>query len=137
MDFCGISILQFVSHPPAVMGFDFIVIVPLLPSHCGFSFCLWIWGIFFGEFQCLPVEDCSAVSCDSSALTRGSESTSFYFTILNKSVTGVFPHNVQCLQKPIWTFCDLFNQSSVSPSDFSQDFAIISNAIIDKSINHR
>ena len=23
---------------PAVMGFDFIVIVPLPPSHCGFSF---------------------------------------------------------------------------------------------------
>ena len=30
-------------------------------------------GIFFGEFQCLPVDDYSAVSCDSSALTRGSE----------------------------------------------------------------
>ena len=38
VDFCGISVLQFVSHPPAVMGFDFIVIAPLLPSHCGFSF---------------------------------------------------------------------------------------------------
>ena len=37
VDFCGIIVLQFVSHP-AVMGFDFIVIVPLLPSHCGFSF---------------------------------------------------------------------------------------------------
>ena len=24
-----------------------------------------MWGIFFGEFQCLPVDDCSAVSCDS------------------------------------------------------------------------
>ena len=23
--------------------------------------CLWMWGIFFGEFQCLPVDDCSAV----------------------------------------------------------------------------
>ena len=51
MDFCGISVRQSVSHPPTsygiwfycdcappVMGFDFIVIVPLLPSHCGFSF---------------------------------------------------------------------------------------------------
>ena len=44
-----------------------------------------MWGIFFGEFQCLPVNDCSAVSCDSSALARGSESTSFYSTILNQS----------------------------------------------------
>ena len=29
-------------------------------------------GYIFGEFQCLPVNDCSAVSCDSDALTRGS-----------------------------------------------------------------
>ena len=38
VDFCGISVLQYVSHPPAVMGFHFIVIAPLLLSHCGFSF---------------------------------------------------------------------------------------------------
>ena len=39
VDFCGISVLQFVSHPPpVVMGFDFIVITPLLLSHCSFSF---------------------------------------------------------------------------------------------------
>ena len=47
--------------------------------------CLWMWGIVFGEFQCLPVDDCSAVSCDSSALARGSECTSFYSAILNQS----------------------------------------------------
>ena len=40
-------------------------------------------GYFFGGFQCLPVDDCSAVSCDSSAVTRGSKCTSFYSTILN------------------------------------------------------
>ena len=114
MDFCGISVLQFVSHHPAVMGFDFIVIVPLLLSQCGFSFvfgcgvsflvsssvslsitvqqsvviqvfslwlllCVWMWGIFFSEFQCPPVSDCSAVSCDSGVLTRGSEPRCSYF----------------------------------------------------------
>ena len=42
-------------------------------------------GYFFGEFQCLPVNDCSVVSCDSSALARGSKCTSFYSTILNQS----------------------------------------------------
>ena len=31
-----------------------------------------MWGSFFGEFQCLPVDDCSAVSSDSGALARGS-----------------------------------------------------------------
>ena len=44
-----------------------------------------MWGIFFGEFQCLPVNDCSAVSCDSGVLTIGSESTSFYSAIWNQS----------------------------------------------------
>ena len=40
-------------------------------------------GHLFGEFQCLLVDDCSAVSCDSGALARGSERTSFYSAILN------------------------------------------------------
>ena len=47
--------------------------------------CLWMWGILLGEFQCLPVNDHSAVSCDSGALARGSESMSFYSAILNQS----------------------------------------------------
>ena len=47
--------------------------------------CLWMWGIFLGEFQCLPVDDCPAVSCDSGALVRGSEHTSFHSATLNQS----------------------------------------------------
>ena len=39
---------------------------------------------FFGEFQCLPVDGCSAVSCDYGALARGSDHTFFYSTILNQ-----------------------------------------------------
>ena len=41
-----------------------------------------MWGFFFGEFQCLPLDDCPAASRDSGVLARGSESTSFYSTIL-------------------------------------------------------
>ena len=48
-----------------------------------------MWGIFFGEVQYLPVDDCSAVICDFGALTRGSEHTSFYSTILNQSALDV------------------------------------------------
>ena len=55
--------------------------------------CIWTWGIFFDEFQCLPVDDCPAVSCDSGVLTRGSESTSFCSTI---SVQG--PRNSLLIQ---------------------------------------
>ena len=47
--------------------------------------CLCLWGIFFCEFQYLPVNECPAVICDSSALLRGSEHTSFYSAILNQS----------------------------------------------------
>ena len=39
-------------------------------------------GYFFGAFQCLPIDDCLATSCDSGVLARGSESTSFYSAIL-------------------------------------------------------
>ena len=67
------------------MGFDFIVIVPLLLSHCSFSFVFGCGVSFSGEFQCLPVDDYSAISCDSGALARGSERTSFYSSILNQS----------------------------------------------------
>ena len=38
VDFCGIIVLQFWVTHLAVMGFDFIVIVPLLPCHCTFFF---------------------------------------------------------------------------------------------------
>ena len=83
VDFCGISVLQFVSHPPSSYQISFYCDC----TPCTISFwlllCLWLWGIFFGEFQCLPVNDCSAVSCDSVALARGSEHMSFYSAILN------------------------------------------------------
>ena len=83
VDFCGISVLQFVSHPPSSYGIWFYC--DCAPPTISFWLlcCLWMWGIFFVEFQCLPVDDCSAVSCDSSAVARGSESTSFYSATLN------------------------------------------------------
>ena len=64
------------------MGVEFTVIVPLLPSHRGFSFVFGCGVSFFGELQCLPVDDCPAASCDYGVLPRGSESTSFYSAIL-------------------------------------------------------
>ena len=39
-------------------------------------------GYIFGEFQCLPVDDCPAARCDSGVLARGHESMSFYSAIL-------------------------------------------------------
>ena len=82
VDFCGISVCQSVSHPPTSYRIWFYsdcapptISLWLLP-------CLWMWGIFFGEFQHPPVDDCPAASCDSGVLTKGSESTSFSSAIL-------------------------------------------------------
>ena len=38
VDFCGIIVLHFVSHPPSSYGVWFYCDCALLPSHCGFSF---------------------------------------------------------------------------------------------------
>ena len=81
VDFCGISVLQ--SESPTQQLWD-LILLWLHPSyHLTVAFlCLWMWDIFFGEVQCLPVDDCPAASCDSGVLARGSESSSFYFAIL-------------------------------------------------------
>ena len=85
VDFCGISVLQFVNHPPSGYGIWFYCDWALPTVSLWLLLCLSMWGIFFGEFQCLPVDDCSAVSCDFDVLERGSESASFYSAILNQS----------------------------------------------------
>ena len=85
VDFCGISVLQFVSHAPSSYEIWFYCDYAPPTVSLRLLLCLWIWGLFYGEFQCLPVNDCSAVSCDSGALARGSESTSFYPAILLSS----------------------------------------------------
>ena len=85
VDFHGISVLQLVSHPPSSYGIWFYCDCTPLTISLWLLLCLCMWGIFFGGFQCLPVDDCSAVSCDSGALARGSECTSFYSAILNQS----------------------------------------------------
>ena len=81
VDFCGISVLQSVSHPSSSYGSWFHCDCALPTVSLWLLLCLWMWGIFFGEFQRLPVDDCSAVSCDSSAPARGSERTTFYSAI--------------------------------------------------------
>ena len=75
VDFCGISVLQFVSHQPSSYGIWIYCDCAPPTISLWLLLCLWMWGIFFGEFQCLPIDDCSAFSCDFSALARGSESS--------------------------------------------------------------
>jgi len=70
-----------VAHPEG-MGFVFIIIVPLLPSSCGFFFVFGCGVSFFGRFQRLSVDACSTASCDSGALA-GDGRKSFYSAILN------------------------------------------------------
>ena len=67
----------------AGMGFDFIVIVPLLPYSCNFFFVFGHGAYVFGRFQGPPDSGCSTVSCDVGALVGGNEHTFFYSAILN------------------------------------------------------
>ena len=82
VDFCGISVLQSVIQPPSSYGIWFFCDCAPPTVSLWLLLCPWTWGIFFGEFQCLPVDDCPAASCDPGALARGSESRSFYSAIL-------------------------------------------------------
>ena len=85
VDFCGIIVLQFVSHPSSSYRFWFYCDCAPPTISLWLLLCFWMWGMFFGGFQCLPVDDFSAISCDSGALSRGSEHMSFYSAILNQS----------------------------------------------------
>ena len=99
VDFCGISVLQFVTHPPSSYGIWFYCDCAPPTMSLWLLLFLWMWGIFFGEFQCLPVDDCSTISCDSGVLARGSECTSFYSAILNQSP---WTWNVDQMRKYMW-----------------------------------
>ena len=71
------------------MGFDFITIVPLLPSHCGFFFLFGCAVSFFGRFQHPPVDSCSTAICDFGALAGGHELMFVYSAILNQKLLTV------------------------------------------------
>ena len=67
------------------MGFVFIAIMPLLPSHCGFFFVFGCRVSFLVGpvlFVVVVVDGCSAVSCDFGISVRRGQLTSFYSAIL-------------------------------------------------------
>ena len=63
--------------------FDFIVIVSLPPSCCGFFFVFGYEVSFFGGLQSPLINGYSTVSCNFGTLAGGDKCTSFYSTILN------------------------------------------------------
>ena len=82
--FCFISVLQFVSHPPSRYGIWLYCDCAPPTISLWLLLCLWMWGNFFvssSVFLSMIVQQL----VDSSALARGSESTSFYSAILNQS----------------------------------------------------
>ena len=81
-NFCGIIVFQFVGHPPGRYGICFyrnFVLTILLRL----VLCLCMGAMFFGGFQCPPVDGCSTPSCDFGALTGEDECTAFHSAILN------------------------------------------------------
>ena len=71
------------------MGFDFIVIAPLLPSHCGFSFVFGCGVSFLVSSSVFPSTTVQQLG-DYGALARGSERTPFFSAILNQSSKAYF-----------------------------------------------
>ena len=56
VDFCGISVLQFVSQPPSSYGILFYCDCAPPTISLWLLICLWMWGIFFGEFLSMIVQ---------------------------------------------------------------------------------
>ena len=122
VDFCGISVLPSVSHPPSSYGIWFYCdCIPPTVS-LWLLLCLWMWGIFFGEFLCPPVNDCPAVSCDSGVLARGSDSTSFYSDILYGSLSFSICYGAGFVVPNSLSFC-LSAKLLVSPSNLNESLA--------------
>ena len=80
-NFFVITVLSFWLTNLADMRFDFIVIVPILLSRCGFLFVFGYGVSFFGRYP--PVNGHSTAYCDINALTGRDENTIFYSTMLN------------------------------------------------------
>ena len=70
-NFSGTIVFQLVGSPPMGMGFDFIVIVPVLPSCCGlFIFFKCRVSFLVGSSSFFPPDGYLAVSCDFSVFIR-------------------------------------------------------------------
>ena len=80
----GINVLQFVGHPPGRYGVCFYCDCAPLTTFLWLVLCLCTWAMFFGGFQCPPIDGCSTPSCDFGALTGADELISFYSDILNQ-----------------------------------------------------
>ena len=58
-NFFGILFFSLWAADLAGIGFDFIMIAPLLPSRCSFL-SLDVWYLFLGGFQCPSIYGCLA-----------------------------------------------------------------------------
>ena len=83
-NFFGIIVFQFVGHPPGRYGICFYCDCAPLTTFLWLVLCLCTWAMFFGGFQCPPIDGCSTPSCDFGALTGADELISFSSDILNQ-----------------------------------------------------
>ena len=71
------------------MGFDFFMIVPLLPSRCSFLY-IFECGVSFLWVPAFSCDGCAISWCAFGAFAGGDKHTSFYFAILNLKPIYVF-----------------------------------------------
>ena len=103
VDFCGISVLQFLSHPPSGYGIWFYCDCAPPTISLWLLLCLWLWIsllVSSSAFLLMIVQQLFVIP---DALAGGSECVSFYSAILNEShlrlyyYLGFHPnHRVRC-----------------------------------------
>ena len=74
---------------PAGTGFDFMMIVTLLISHCSFFFVFGCGISSSGGFQCSPVDGCSTASCDFGNLVGDAHTPSHSIFLNQKPVSSL------------------------------------------------
>ena len=94
-----------------------------------------MWGIFFGEFQCLPVSDCPAASCDSGVLARGSESTSLYSAILVQSPCHNFLSCGNKVQRNLFPKLELLPKDVFSKRTGAHLFPLVHTLMVNQAHN--
>ena len=85
VDFCGVSVLQFVSHPPSSYGIWFYCDCSPSTVSLWLLLRLWMWGIFFGKFQCLP-----SMTVQQLVVTRCSHKREWEHVLLLRHLGSVF-----------------------------------------------
>ena len=128
VDFCGISVLQFVSHPPGSSGIWFYC-DSTPPSHCGFSF-VFAFGVYFlvssSVFLPMIVQQLVVIPVFSKEGLRACPSTLPSWTNLTLNYFNLHLINASQLSKFHNAFLIIFSHPPLFPDVSSSRIILVS-----------